>query len=179
MRKRVILLRRVVGKTPAGPLSITATPQCLMVKACLHWVNVYPTIRKEEAYHKQAYTGQHGQWNNELLSASLLPCLGHSQCSLKPGWCAGELSALSQVVLHSSGVEKPAFIFKMREKNQQWKYLNNLFKHLVDCTEGRRPESSCWEWAMKRWRRLAGSSVGFFCHGLPKWLWFTEGPIDN
>lgn len=19
----------------------------------------------------------------------------------------------------------------------------------------------------------------FFCHGLPKWLWFTQGPIDN
>lgn len=86
-----------------------------MVKACLRWVNVYPTIRKEEAHHKQEYRGQHGQGDNELLSASLPPCLGHSQCSLGPGWWAGELYALSQVVFCSS-TEETAFIFKTREK---------------------------------------------------------------
>jgi len=138
----------------------------LMVKACFHWVNVYPSIRKEEARHKQEYRVQHGQGNNELLPTSLLSCLGHSQCSLEPGWCAGELNALGQVVLYAS-TEKLAFILysKQERKNQQWKYLNNLFKHLVDCTEGRQPESSCWEWAMKRWRRLVGSSVDFFVMG--------------
>lgn len=43
------------------------------------------------------------------------PCHGHSQCSLEPGWWAGELNALSQVVLHSS-TESTAIIFKTREK---------------------------------------------------------------
>lgn len=43
-----------------------------MVKARLRWVNVYPTIRKEEAHHKQEHRGQRGQGDNELLSASLL-----------------------------------------------------------------------------------------------------------
>lgn len=60
-----------MGRTPVGPLSITAAPQCLMVKARLHWVNVYPTMRKEEAHHKHKYGGQNGQGDNELLSASL------------------------------------------------------------------------------------------------------------
>lgn len=32
----------------------------------------------------------------------------------------------------------------------------------MDCTGGRRPESSCWEWAMKTWQRLAGSSLFLF-----------------
>lgn len=74
-----------MGRTPAGPLSITTAPQCLMVKACLHWVNVYPTIRKEEAHHKQEHRGRHGQRDNELLSASLPPCLRPGPGSLEPG----------------------------------------------------------------------------------------------
>lgn len=161
-REWVILLKRVLGITPVDLPSITAAPVCLMVKACFHWVNVYPSIRKEEAHHKQENSGQHGQENNELLSSSLLSCLGHSQCSLEAGWCARGLDAPSQEVPRSS-TEEPAFMLysKWEWKNQQWKYLNNLCKHLVDCTEGRWPESSCWEWAMKRWRRLIGCSVDF------------------
>lgn len=60
-----------MSRSPVGPLSITAAPQRLMVKARLRWVNVYPTMRKEEARHKQKYRGQRGQADNEPLSASL------------------------------------------------------------------------------------------------------------
>lgn len=50
----------------------------------------------------------------EIMSYYQPPCLGHSQCSLEPGWWAGELNALSQVV-HRSSTENTAFIFKTRE----------------------------------------------------------------
>lgn len=52
------------------------------------------------------------------MSSYQPPCLGHSQCSLEPRWWAGELNALSQVVLHCSAEreKKNAFILQMREK---------------------------------------------------------------
>lgn len=45
------------------------------------------------------------------------PCLRRSQCSLEPGWWAGELNALSQVVLRSS-TESTAFVLKTSKKKK-------------------------------------------------------------
>lgn len=167
-----------MGRTPVGPLSITTASQRLMVKASLRWVNVYLTIRKEEAHHKQEYRGQHGQGDNELLSASLPPCLGHSQCSLEPGWWAGELNALSQVALHSSTEKNCLHIQNERErinsKNIWTIYSNTLW--IVLEAGGQRAVVENGQW---RDGEDSQAVQWVFCHRLPKWLWFTEGPIDN
>lgn len=101
-----------MGRTPVGLLSIIAAPQCLMVKACLRWVNVYPTMRKEEAHHKQEYRGQHGHGDNELLSASL----PKPQPMLITALVMGRTAECTQSSGFHSNTGKPAFIFKTRAK---------------------------------------------------------------
>ena len=112
------------------------------------------------------------------LPASLPPCLGHSQCSLEPGWWAGELNALSQVVPHSS-IEKPAFIFKTREKESAVKIFEQSIQTPCGLYWRQATREQLLRMGNEEMAKTRRQFSGFFCHGLPKWLWFTEGPIDN
>lgn len=69
------------GQNSSGPFSINTVPHCLMVKARLHWVNVYLTIREEEAQHER----EHGE-AAEIMSYYQPPYLHYSHRSLEPRW---------------------------------------------------------------------------------------------
>lgn len=168
------------GQNSSGPFPLSLAPQRLMVKACFHWVNVYPSIRKE-AHHKQEYRGQHRQENNELLSSSLLPYLGHSQRSLKAwGMCRRVEHTQSSGSLLLSRETWLRTVFKNQRKriNSEniWTiYSNTLWIVLKAGGQRAVVENGRWRYG----NNLQAVQWILFCHGLPKWLWFTEGPIDN
>lgn len=129
-----------------------------MVKPCLHWVNVYPTMRKEEAHHKHEYRGQHGQGDNELLSASLpqpQPMLITARVMGKTVECT---QSSGFPLLHR---ETCLYIQNERERiNSEniWTIYSNTLWIVLEAG-GQRAVVENGQW------RDSGSSVGFFVMG--------------
>lgn len=127
----------------------------------------------EEAHHKHEYRGQHGQGDNELLSASL----PQPQPMLITAWVMGRRAECTQSsgspLLHTETCLHIQNETERINSENIWTIYSNTLWIVLEAGGQRAVVEN------GQWIDSGGWVVIFFCHELPKWLWFTEGPIDN